>query len=301
MKLKFLSQKIVLLHIVFYLISTNILYSQILDFTKLEPPYRLKYKTVTKPYKSWSVGGGGELLTIEYKNKKVIRKERKIAQVPLNSIYFADDKHIVVVGDDGKIIVSNDRAINWKENKSSVEEDLNSVFCVDKSNCWIVGDGGILLKGGLNKKWKKIPLETEENLFDIFMINHQIGYLVGINTVLRTYNGGLSWEKVEIPFSETHKTKLAKTMFTGDSWWQTIYFDDLNKGCIAGMHMVSCTTDGGNNWQTTTEFDTEGFDGTFFGIVYQKGKLHLMDEFGKNEISEDFGKTWYKLLNHLGK
>jgi photosystem II stability/assembly factor-like uncharacterized protein len=272
--------------VLLFILSTNILSQQLnLEF---EPPYRLKYIQSFTNGEIWSVGGFGNLVL----NTGDKRSSFTLSKSDLNSIFFVNNRTIFIVGDNGEILLSLDRGKSWKKQRSNVSINLNSIFCFDKTNCWIVGNSGLILKGGVGKKWIK-NLVSDKPLQDIFMINNKVGFAVGNDdAVFRTDNGGKVWKIIRIPFSEKHFFENAKIFLPTGAFWNSVFFRNVESGCISGVRVVSCTTDGGVSWVSNTEFTNENIIGDFIGILYQNSSYYMVDRYGKNLSSNDFGKTW---------
>lgn len=93
----------------------------------------------------------------------------------------------------------------WFLQNSSTSEDLNDIFCINSTTCWVVGDNGIILhtgNGGTN--WIQQNNPGNIHLLSVFFTNENTGYAVGnsptgfpfcldYNIIVKTTNGGTNW------------------------------------------------------------------------------------------------------------
>jgi photosystem II stability/assembly factor-like uncharacterized protein len=70
---------------------------------------------------------------------------------------------IVVVGERGHILTSEDQGVSWQQQPVPTRATLTSVFFVDPANGWAAGHDGIVLRtrdGG--RHWQKVYADTED-------------------------------------------------------------------------------------------------------------------------------------------
>ena len=100
-------------------------------------------------------------------------------------------------------------------------------------------------------QWIEQKVEGNPDLRDVFFVNENIGWIVGEESfVLKTTDGGENWFKQyeKIPKGVKSKYDL-----------ESIFFLDENIGWISGKHLITRTTDGGNEWiQLTDSYNLSG-------------------------------------------
>ena len=257
---------------------------QILDF---DPPYRIK-NLQRFENEQWSVGGFGSL---SVRTSLTDQKLSTISKVDLNALFFVNSQTAFVVGNLGEILLTQDRGKSWKKQQSSTKTNLEGVYCTDENNCWAVGDrDGLILHGGVNTEWKEERIVADGEFRDVYFVNKTVGFAVGRNgLVLKTENAGKRWLRITIP------VKLEVSQFIdGVPNYEAVIFKNINQGCVAGwdvgQDVVACTLDGGDSWNINY------IDAEPVGLIWGKADniIYIVDRYGKNLQSNDFGKTWFQ-------
>lgn len=188
------------------------------------------------------------------------------------SVYFTDDRTGFIVGENGVILKTTDKGINWIQKTSETEVGLNCVYFATTNTGYAVGDSGVILKtsnGG--ESWKKQESETSSDLTSIHCPNEQICYAVGGKEILRTANGGNDWivypgitgtlysvffPEVNTGFISGHQVFL-RTTNSGETWEYLsfttgflfdVYFIDANTGWSVGISSIHKTANAGQDW-----------------------------------------------------
>lgn len=168
----------------------------------------------------------------------------------------------------------------WILQTSGTTSELRSVCFVDQDIGWVVGSSGAIHKttdGGSN--WKKQNSGTSSKLKSVCFINNSIGYAVGERkgTILKTSNGGSSWQN-------KHSESFIPEFI------EDVYFMNADTGFAVGflgLDNIYQTTNGGQNW-TTTSLDLAWIKDVYFfdnnhgwlvGIVASRIDMHT-DPFG---------------------
>ena len=251
-------------------------------------PYRFKdtqaFQTSDGQGEVWYVGGSGHLLVITRGN----RIEKRISEVDLNSLFFADNQTAFVVGNSGELLVTKNRGEDWNKIELNTKVNLESIFCLNKNKCWIVGNkDGLLISGGIDGNWKTESIVNNGKLTDVYFINENTGFVVGRDSlVLKTDDGGKNWWRIGL----SYKTRVTE-FIGGDFWFESVSFLDDRIGCVTGWDVgtgiVACTYDQGKNWKVNL------INETFEGIIWKsKTEVYLVGKYGKNYISKDAGRTW---------
>jgi photosystem II stability/assembly factor-like uncharacterized protein len=123
-------------------------------------------------------------------------------------------EQIIVVGDRGHILVSDDGGEGWTQVRVPTRSMLTAVTMPDPKNAWAVGhDAVILHSGDGGKNWERqyYDPEAESPLFDIWFENSSHGLAVGAyGLVLQTRDGGKNWERLYPDEEESHWNAIAQ-------------------------------------------------------------------------------------------
>lgn len=121
----------------------------------------------------------------------------------LYGIHVGDDGSVIIAGEIGYIVHSNDAGKNWglvRLGEHSAQTIAPTIFDleVQKDGFGVaVGQSGLILKttdGG--KNWNQIDVPVNANLFSVAMFDGDSIAVVGMRTVLRSKDAGASWEHV---------------------------------------------------------------------------------------------------------
>ena len=196
-------------------------------------------------------------------------------------IAFLNDQTAVVVGAEGRVLVTHPKYKNlWSPRDSGTKELLTCVSFVDEQSGWAAGHGGVIIHttdGG--QTWRIQRESSSENspLFDIQFLSPSVGYACGAyNTFLKSTDGGKTWTPA-IPGPDCIYSGLA--------------FLDEETGYLVGeFGTVLRTTDGGKSWE---QLDLGGFEGSLFGITLLSPQKILVYGIAGNVLrSEDGGRHW---------
>ncbi len=165
--------------------------------------------------------------------------------------------NVIVSGMYGKINLSNDNGVSWRNKNYSVGNN-NATFSgiyaqPGTGNVWACGTNGLILySSNSGANWAKQQTSAVQNFYDLRMLNSLTGYAVGgnlLNSVgfcYKTTNSGNNWVSLPIPTPTTPIYGLD--------------FANANTGWIFGGFpfgypaVISKTTNGGATWinQSTT-------------------------------------------------
>jgi photosystem II stability/assembly factor-like uncharacterized protein len=167
-----------------------------------------------------------------------------------SSFYFSDQNNGWVVGNNGKILHTENGGNSWKFQNSGTQNDLRSVYFCNSKIGWAVGRNNIAINtvdGGLN--WRKVNInqDTIKSFYEITFTDKNNGWLI------------------------SNRGELFHTTDEGKSWnlqlkWESgagfLRFIDNNYGIIKPFigNQIFVTTDGGKNWiskQNNTSMDWE--------------------------------------------
>ena len=279
--------------------------SLIKDDDKLPKGYRLKFYLLAFSFifvfivlsfyfygaisESWKKASAKNL-TIKVEKPEINAPGIKFKALPLNisaslwSIYFIDDSVGVVCGNNGTILRTNDRGLNWISFSDSSLGNLYSVTFLYKTKGIITGENGTILTS-LDKglTWKKSTPLTNNSLFSVHFIDNATGFIVGANgTILRSMDSGETWQFIQSPTNNILYSVFFLTKF---------------EGFIAGWSgEILKTTDGGSSWTEENKFSNSYFRSVFF-INNKDG--FLVGGGGEIYKTSDSGHKWKPIQSSI--
>ena len=188
---------------------------------------------------------------------------------------------MIVVGERGHILYSEDDGQNWQQGKVPSRALLTGVFMHDEKLAWAVGhDATILRSRDGGKHWQRVYYDPdmESPLLDVWFKDEHSGYAIGAyGLFLETQDGGDSWTQrwinEEDDFHLNHITQLNE--------------HQLFIAAEAGMTYRS--NDLGATWESLAS----PYHGSYFGSqVFANNKLVLFGLRGHLFMSTDQGDTW---------
>jgi photosystem II stability/assembly factor-like uncharacterized protein len=152
---------------------------------------------------------------------------------PLTDIFFTDANTGILVGHNGRIMLTTNGAESWNTLSSGTTQALHGVCFSDANQATVVGNGGTILRtsdGGIS--WQAQTSGTTEDLYSVSFTDADNGLISGNNgIILKTDNGGVTWEMQQ---SITNEDLFAVSMV------------DQNIGTAAGDNgTILRTTTGG--------------------------------------------------------
>jgi photosystem II stability/assembly factor-like uncharacterized protein len=211
---------------------------------------------------------------------------------------------IIVVGERGHILASEDHGKSWQQQPAPTRATLTSVFFIDPANGWAAGHDSVILQtrdGG--RHWQKIfdDPEDERPILDLWFrdINH--GYAVGAyGLFMMTHDGGKSWEDVD--FSPA--TLIVDNGANGDPWAEEDEEEDvwvdfhLNQVAATESGRVFLAAEAGNVYRSDDGCRSwlslpSPYEGSFYGsLPLDHDKLLLYGLRGHIFYTEDAGTSW---------
>jgi photosystem II stability/assembly factor-like uncharacterized protein len=200
----------------------------------------------------------------------------------LLGIATAGDR-LVVVGERGHILLSDDNGASWRQVEVPTRATLTGVYFHDASFGWAVGHDAIILRttdGG--ETWQTVHLAPEEEapLLSVWFSDADNGFAIGAyGFFLVTTDGGSTWEWVTISDYDFHLHDVSRA----DS-------GRLYMAAEAGAAYAS--DDGGGTWAELPS----PYDGSFFAALALEGDSVLLAGLrGHLYRSDDAGQTWTEL------
>ena len=193
-------------------------------------------------------------------------------------------KRLVVVGDRGHILFSDDQGKTWTQARVPTRQLLTAVFFLDDKRGWAVGhDAQILASSDGGATWSKQfeDRSREAPLLDVRMLDPQQGFAVGAyGTVLETLDGGQHWQDVGERLDNPDQLHLNAITSVKD----------------AGLFIVGeqgsmfRSSDNGQSWSKVES----PYEGSLFGVIgtAQPNTLLAYGLRGNLFRSTDFGDSW---------
>lgn len=220
-------------------------------------------------------------------------------------------KRMVVVGERGHVLLSDDQGATWRQAKSVPTRDmLTAVFFIDQDYGWAVGHDETILNtmdGGETWTRSHFAPEAQQPLLDLWFANRVSGIAVGAyGAYFTTNDGGRTWSGAK--FSPAAPAPKAATPSTGAA--QSAEDDaelppDYHLNRIVGVGnrlyiaaeggQLYRSDDRGANWRALPS----PYEGSFFGLVPIRGEgLLAFGLRGHLFKSADAGNTWTRLDSH---
>lgn len=181
----------------------------------------------------------------------------------------------VIVGEDGKILLSTDGGKGWSRQESPLEEELEDVDFGNSLLGIAVGDNGAIVRstdGGVT--WSIADGGVSDDLSSVDFVSNKVAYAIGSRKIIKSTDGGKQWKVVRESNSDTltcidfvNETQgtvvgwngLILQTSNGGTTWQaresntkthlySVSFQDEARGLIGGFGMFLNTVDGGNSW-----------------------------------------------------
>lgn len=191
---------------------------------------------------------------------------------------------LVVAGDHGHILYSDDGGANWTQAKVPTRQLLTAIHFIDDQHGWAVGHDALILAtadGGATWTRQYENREAEVPLLDVWFGNPQHGLAVGAyGMLLETLDGGQHWEDVTDRLDNEDGFHLNAISEIGGSGLFIV-------GEMGGMFR---SHDMGQSWERVEA----PYEGSFFGVL-GGGEPALVLAYGlRGHLfrSTDFGDSW---------
>ncbi|MFI8747602.1 MAG: photosystem I reaction center subunit IV [Gammaproteobacteria bacterium HGW-Gammaproteobacteria-9] len=205
------------------------------------------------------------------------------------------DGRLVAVGEQGTIILSDDKGHGWRQAEVPVSVNLTAVFFFDTRTGWAAGHGGVILgtrDGG----------QTWIRLFDGNAANAQIlaaaqSRLKKVRERAQGMDEAADSLQDELELAEEALADAeAGSRFGPSRPLFDLWFKDARQGFVVGSFgQLFRTDDGGDTWRYIGDRldNPEGFH--YNAIAHTpSGKLAVVGEGGAVHISADGGDSWQR-------
>lgn len=193
-------------------------------------------------------------------------------------------QRLVVVGDRGHILYSDNEGKSWLQARVPTQQLLTAVHFVDDRHGWAVGHDTLILStrdGGATWIRQYDNLEAESPLLDIWFKDLNQGYAVGAyGMLLETRNGGQEWHRIDEKLGNEDAFHLNAITAVGNAG---IFI-------VGEMGVMFRSTDWGETWEALEE----PYQGSLFGVVAgsESNTLVVYGLRGHVFRSTDFGESW---------
>ncbi len=243
----------------------------------------------------------------------------------IRSAFFQNGKTGYCAGERGTVMKTVNSGINWINQDSETDFNLNAIYFSDYNIGYAAGENGIIMKTtDSGNKWSVQKSNTYGTLKGIYFINSLTGFAVGgdenngSGLIMKTTNGGDTWNPscsdslkgilTSVCFLNGSKGyacgkkgNILKTNDCGLTWnlnneipfdLHSVSFKDSLNGLICGSDgSVYKTTDGGLKWNYV-------YSGVYKNLNFIKyesnGTAVAAGELGTAIISSNEGLNWQK-------
>ena len=191
---------------------------------------------------------------------------------------------LVVVGERGHILVSDDNGARWKQARVPTRALLTAVHMHDERIGFAVGHDAVILRtGDGGETWRLVHHAPEEErpLLDVWFRDERTGFAVGAyGYFLATGDGGDTWTSRAVSEDDFHLNALVPA---GP--------DRLFLAAEGGVAYRS--DDGGATWRALSP----PYGGSWFGaLALDADRLLLLGLRGHLFRSEDGGESWTQVV-----
>jgi photosystem II stability/assembly factor-like uncharacterized protein len=195
----------------------------------------------------------------------------------------SDGSRIIVVGERGHVLLSDDRGAHWRQVEVPTRSTLTAVQIVASDHAWAVGHDGLILHsddGGFSWTRQRRSHEPDRPLLDVWFADPQRGLAIGAyGLLLSTEDGGTTWRDDLGNDEGAHANAIAAAPDGA------IY--------VAGeFGSILRSDDRGESWQRLPS----PYQGSLFGaLALQDGAILVFGLRGHLFRSEDRGITWQRV------
>jgi photosystem II stability/assembly factor-like uncharacterized protein len=213
-------------------------------------------------------------------------------------------ERIIVVGERGHILISEDHGTSWQQQEVPTRANLTSVFFIDPANGWAAGHDSVILQtndGG--RHWQEVYADPEDErpILDLWFRDLNHGYAVGAyGLFLTTEDGGKSWQ----PFDFNPATLMADGDGAGEDWEDGLEEEPwgidfhLNQVAATPNGRILITAEAGNIYRSDDACRSwlslpSPYEGSFYGsLPLSQTSLLAFGLRGHLFRSEDTGNSW---------
>lgn len=192
-------------------------------------------------------------------------------------------ERLIVAGDRGHVLYSDDEAQSWNQAKVPTRQMLTAISFVDAQHGWAVGHDALILAttdGGQTWTRQYEEREREAPLLDVWFENTSHGIAVGAyGALLETTDGGQSWDDISDRIDNEDGFHLNAIGTAGGALF-----------IVGEMGGIFRSDDQGQTFERVES----PYEGSFFGVADtgQAGGVLVFGLRGNMFRSTDLGQSW---------
>ena len=207
---------------------------------------------------------------------------------------------IVVAGERGHILISEDQGVSWQQQQVPTRATLTSIFFVDQQHGWAAGHDSVILQtGDGGRHWQLIRNVPEDDraILDLWFQDREHGFAVGAYGLFwTTRDGGASWQALD--FQPAELDAITEDREGARSAEESLPIDfHLNQiNAVAGRLFIAAeagnlyrSDDAGETWVSLPS----PYEGSFYGTLpLATGTILAFGLRGHLFASADAGDSW---------
>lgn len=239
-----------------------------------------------------------------------VPEQSEIAPLASKSLLLdvaAAGTRIVVAGERGEVLLSDDQGATWRQPVTPTGSSLTAVYFVDPSHGWAVGHDAVILRtedGG--EHWARVHFEPQASqpLLDVWFKDSDHGVAVGAYSAYFTSaDGGRTWQSqafspVVNPAPRHAQTGKAAPAAEADDEGTQFHLNAISASTNGKLYIAAeaghlyRSDDGGATWLTLGS----PYEGSFFGMLPLDGNSVLAFGMrGHLYRSDNAGSDWTEI------
>jgi photosystem II stability/assembly factor-like uncharacterized protein len=216
---------------------------------------------------------------------------------------------MVVVGERGHVLTSDDQGATWTQSKVPTRATLTGVFFVDDKLGWAVGHDEVILRSddaGTTWTLTHSAPEKEQPLLDVWFRDANDGFAIGAyGAMLKSSDGGRTWEQRAFEPQSLVPAKPApkKPAAQDDEYADATTASDVHLNSVARAPdgKLYIAAEAGNLLRSDDDGETwlslpSPYEGSFFGILpLDTDSLLAFGLRGHLYRSDDHGRSWNEI------
>jgi photosystem II stability/assembly factor-like uncharacterized protein len=215
---------------------------------------------------------------------------------------------IVVVGERGHVLTSDDGGETWVQSEVPTRATLTGVFFIDDKLGWAVGHDEVILRsedGGSSWTLAHSAPEKEQPLLDVWFKDAGSGLAIGAyGTMLASTDGGRTWQAQTfdpqplVPTAATTKAAAEEDEYADATAATDVHLNKITRGPDGKLYIAGeagnlfRSDDDGQSWLSLPS----PYEGSFFGVLpLDADSLLAFGLRGHLFRSDDQGRSWSEI------